>query len=189
MRVLFLSDEGGGGGASIAAGRLARALDQDGQEIHLAYRRCSPLSAGGYRSVTQLKTRSPVLSRLRAVWHSEPTRRLAMRSWHQSLERLLQRLAPDLVHIHNLHAAGWDIELVQLCLRHAPVVWTLHDLWAVTGSCAYPMDCARFRSGCDASCPQLGVYPTLPAEMIAAAFARRQELFRIPRALVLVAPS
>ncbi len=189
MRVLFLSDEGGGGGASIAAGRLAEALDRDGQEIHLAYRRRPPGAAGGYRSMTQLKTRSPVLSRMRAVWHSEFARRLAMRSWLQSLERLLERLTPDLVHVHNLHAAGWDIELVQLCLRHAPVVWTLHDLWAVTGSCAHPLDCRRFLSECDASCPQVGVYPTLPAGMIAAAFARRQELFRARQALVLVSPS
>ena len=34
------------------------------------------------------------------------------------------------------------------------VVWRLPELWAITGQCAYPYDCQRWRTGCF-DCPLL----------------------------------
>lgn len=64
----------------------------------------------------------------------------------------------DLVHLHNLHA-GWFnyLSLPRLSARK-PVVWTLHDMWAFTGHCAYSHECERWRSGCG-ECPHLAEYP------------------------------
>ncbi len=39
--------------------------------------------------------------------------------------------------------------------KHAPVVWTLHDMNAFTGGCHYAMDCEKYAQSCGA-CPQLG---------------------------------
>jgi len=39
--------------------------------------------------------------------------------------------------------------------RHAPVVWTLHDMAPFTGGCNYAVDCERFVARCGA-CPTLG---------------------------------
>jgi hypothetical protein len=36
-----------------------------------------------------------------------------------------------------------------------PVVWTLHDMNAITGGCHYDLSCNRYIDGCRA-CPQLG---------------------------------
>ena len=36
-----------------------------------------------------------------------------------------------------------------------PIVWTLHDVWPLTGGCHYPGDCRAYLSECK-NCPQLG---------------------------------
>ncbi len=35
-----------------------------------------------------------------------------------------------------------------------PIVWTLHDLWPLTGGCHIPHNCSRFKEGCGL-CPLL----------------------------------
>src|SRR5690606_17796791 len=36
-----------------------------------------------------------------------------------------------------------------------PVVWTMRDMWPMTGGCHYAMGCEKFTTGCG-SCDQLG---------------------------------
>ena len=50
------------------------------------------------------------------------------------LKKKLQELQPDIINVHNLHAAapwGWGPHLIEVCLEFAPVVWTLHDMWSL----------------------------------------------------------
>lgn len=57
----------------------------------------------------------------------------------------------DLIHLH------WITNMVNLRTLHKldkPVVWTLRDMWPLTGGCHYAMDCERYRVGCG-QCPQL----------------------------------
>ena len=67
---------------------------------------------------------------------------------------MIDRLAPDLVHFHAVGRGAAPIETIPR-LRHYPLVWTLRDLWALTGGCHYTAGCERYLSGCGA-CPQLG---------------------------------
>lgn len=58
----------------------------------------------------------------------------------------------DLVHLH------WTVGLVALNdLAHlnTPVIWTLRDMWPMTGGCHYSLGCVRYQTTCG-SCPQLG---------------------------------
>lgn len=60
-------------------------------------------------------------------------------------------LAADIVHLH------WVNELVSTrSIRNIskPMVWTLRDMWPMTGGCHYAMQCTRYEEGCGA-CPQL----------------------------------
>ena len=57
----------------------------------------------------------------------------------------------DVVHMH------WINGLVAMrTLRQVkkPVVWTMRDMWPLTGGCHYAMTCDRYRVGCG-QCPQL----------------------------------
>ena len=51
------------------------------------------------------------------------------------LLRRLDKMKPDLVHLHNLH--GWFLNLPMffgyIKKHNIPVVWTLHDCWSFTG--------------------------------------------------------
>ena len=109
------------------------------------------------------------------------------------LREVLKTLEPDIINVHNLHggaAWGWGPHLVEVCLEFAPVVWTLHDMWAFTGRCAYAYDCEKFIAGCDASCPTPHEEPRLPPERIHTAWQERSALFARHRDdLAIVTPS
>jgi glycosyltransferase involved in cell wall biosynthesis len=62
-------------------------------------------------------------------------------------------LNPDIVHMHWV--AGGFLNPRSLTGFGAPVLWTLHDMWAFTGGCHYDDGCGRYTGACG-SCPALG---------------------------------
>jgi Glycosyltransferase len=60
----------------------------------------------------------------------------------------------DIIHIHLIHNFSnlSILSLPRIC-RLKPVVWTLHDPWAITGGCEHSFDCNRWLSGCSPRCP------------------------------------
>ena len=74
----------------------------------------------------------------------------------------IKDIAPDIIHIHNMH--GYYLNLPLLCDFLAdfgkPVVMTLHDCWTVTGHCVHFQDigCYKWIDGCH-HCPNLKGYP------------------------------
>lgn len=66
--------------------------------------------------------------------------------------------AADVIHLHNLHGDYLSLGALPLWGWDKPLVWTLHDLWPVTGNCGYPLACDRLTHGCG-HCPQRGHYP------------------------------
>ncbi len=66
----------------------------------------------------------------------------------------------DVVHLHNLHGSFFSFTILPKLARQAPLVWTLHDTWALTGHCSYNYDCERWQTGCG-HCPNLGEYPSI----------------------------
>ncbi len=74
----------------------------------------------------------------------------------------LREIQPDLIHLHNIHGYYLNYQVLFDYLRQwgGPVVWTLHDIWPLTGHCAYfgVNECPKWRTGCG-KCPQLRTYP------------------------------
>lgn len=66
--------------------------------------------------------------------------------------------AADVLHLHNLHGEYVSLAALPLWGLQKPLVWTLHDFWPLTGNCAAPHDCERWKQGCG-HCPRRGVYP------------------------------
>jgi glycosyltransferase involved in cell wall biosynthesis len=63
-------------------------------------------------------------------------------------------LESDVVHLHLIHNSFFDISHLPIISRLKPVVWTLHDPWAIQGHCIYPVKCDRWLIGCG-ECPDL----------------------------------
>jgi glycosyltransferase involved in cell wall biosynthesis len=118
------------------------------------------------------------------------SRRHAPDAWEPLLSATLSRVRPDVISIHNIHGARWPAEIIARCDQAAPVVWTLHDMWAFTGSCAYSYDCRLFVDAeCDGSCPQLGVYPVVEPERIRSEVQEKRSVLQRTSNATLVAPS
>jgi glycosyltransferase involved in cell wall biosynthesis len=64
----------------------------------------------------------------------------------------VRQLNPDIVHLHWICNGFMQIET--LSKLNQPLVWTLHDMWPLTGGCNYSKECDRYTQSCGA-CPQL----------------------------------
>lgn len=64
----------------------------------------------------------------------------------------INALRPDLVNLHWIsnETISWN----EIAKIEAPIAWTMHDMWALTGGCHYSYGCDKYQSHCGA-CPQL----------------------------------
>lgn len=104
--------------------------------------------------------------------------------------RKAEALAPDVVHLHNVHGYYLNIEALFRWLAQSgvPVVWTLHDCWPFTGHCSHytKIGCDRWLTGCF-SCPQKRDYPaSLVFDRSRKNWEQKRELFSSVKNLTLV---
>lgn len=145
------------------------------------------------RFASDLEVKADVLqTRLdgKAGFHSKAaTKRLLAR---------LNKINPDVVHLHNLHGYYLNVEMLfeWLAEHDCKVEWTLHDCWAFTGHCAYftYVKCAQWRSHCaySKSCPQLDTYPkTISKVNCARNYEDKRRIFTSvpPERMTLITPS
>ena len=68
------------------------------------------------------------------------------------LVRKIEKLSPDVIHLHNIHGyyLNYKILFDYLSRVDIPVVWTLHDCWAYTGHCAHYIQdkCCQWKQEC-----------------------------------------
>lgn len=106
----------------------------------------------GYRIGNKLDHKlHALLSRIagkQAYYSTIPTRNLC---------KYIERIAPDIVHLHNLHSNYIQMNtlLKFLAKKKIPVVITLHDCWFYTGGCFHYTDteCYKWQENCG-QCPR-----------------------------------
>lgn len=103
----------------------------------------------------------------------------------------LERLRPDVVHLHDIH--GYFVDIPELCAylkrSNTATVWTFHCEFMYTGRCGYAMDCVRWKTGCH-SCPDLSRYPkTWFFDFAGRMYREKRAMFADFRRLRLAAPS
>ena len=73
----------------------------------------------------------------------------------------LDEIQPDIVHLHNLHGHGCNLEILFTYFKEKNIklYWTFHDCWAFTGYCPHfdMVGCDKWQIQCQA-CPQKGAY-------------------------------
>ena len=186
--ILLVSDLTRGGAAS-SCRRLFRALRGIGVQAQwLAMRGSEDGDASVAASWPDLP--ALIVRRLMATVRSDPA---AMVRWESlyyercALKAVRQR-HPALINLHNLHEAA-SFAFVERLPREIPLVWTLHDMWPITGYCCYSLNCGKYLTGCAGDCPQMGRWGVAlkrPCEE----WRRRDLFFRKNQArTILVAPS
>ena len=93
----------------------------------------------------------------------------------------------DVVNLHVVHTNYFSHTVLPRLSRERPVVWTLHDMWAITGHCVYSLDCTRWQTGCG-KCPRLADYTALRRDTTAWLWKVKRWLYQRSR-LTVVTPS
>ena len=93
-----------------------------------------------------------------------------------------------IINLHNLHE-GMSFRLLNRLPNAVPLLWTLHDMWPLTGYCCYSYDCNKYEDGCVGECPQANLWgqmTTTPSQE----WQLRQSLFlRNAARLSFISPS
>lgn len=99
----------------------------------------------------------------------------------------------EVVNLHNLHSGNmgclsWWI-LPRLA-RNATLVWTLHDMWTMTGHCAFPemAECDRWKTGCG-DCPDLKAVPPVTWDTTRLQWKMKRWLYQRIGTIAFVCPS
>lgn len=147
---------------SCSTGRIAEQVgelaQQEGWESYIAY---------GQYAYTSSSKLIRIANKFDLGIHFIETRLLDRHGLSSRLatKRLIKKVKeinPDIIHLHNIH--GYYLNYPILCdyliSSGKPVVWTMHDCWALTGHCAYfdTANCERWKSGCF-QCPLKSIYP------------------------------
>ncbi|MDY3090568.1 MAG: glycosyltransferase [Porphyromonas sp.] len=174
-RILLLSTYASGGGAANATRRLYNALYEAGAEVRMLNlynpqaedsHSLSSVYQGllGRFKATALKASE----RLGLIRHNgyipDPLWRFSTAEVGLDISRHPWVQWADIIHLHWINQGFLSLNgLRQLIQLGKPIVWTLHDLWPVTGGCHLPFNfgrdsldiCPSYYNGCD-TCPLLG---------------------------------
>lgn len=159
-RVVHANVRQGVGGAAKVAMALAHGMEGRGWDTSLYY----GYGPRGLPEPTAPTWCVPVTSRYRAASNLAAHKLLGRDLFappKKSLDGFIDALhGADVIHLHALHSHWLPLRTLKLLFRdlRAPVVWTMHDHWALTGRCAQPGPCSRWATGCGA-CPQRMAYP------------------------------
>ena len=161
-RIVIVSDVTKGG-AGVACLRLRQWLEAASPNHEFIWLAGSGSAARADIVVSERAGMVPLLL-CRAFDRLQPLLSYRLRSWRRVVYRranehdlmtCLVRLKPDLVHLNNLHEFV-SFRFVECLPRHVPLVWTLHDMWPLTGYCFCSMGCDSYVEGCVGECPQEG---------------------------------
>jgi glycosyltransferase involved in cell wall biosynthesis len=158
-RILHVSPTDIKGGACLGAYNLHKALQRGGVDSQMLVLR-------KFSDDPSVVTRSgPVMGMLDAL--RDPLDRLPLQPyrWEREawwsvgwmpidLKPAIDRLKPDIVQFHWVGRGMVPIRELK-ALRDYSLVWTLRDMWPLTGGCHYSNGCEKYLTGCGA-CPVLG---------------------------------
>ena len=150
---------------STSTGRIMQEIGdlamRNGWESYIAYGK-------GRDGILPCRSRVvPVGGRWSTLWHGVATRLLdrhglASTEATRRFVREIERIRPDVIHIHNIHGyfLNYRVLFDFLAQSGIPVVWTVHDCWLYTGHCYYYSyaGCRLWQSECH-DCPQRREFP------------------------------
>lgn len=91
----------------------------------------------------------------------------------------LEKIKPDIVHLHNLHGHGCNLQMLFEYFKKEKIklYWTFHDCWAFTGYCPHfdMIGCEKWKTQCE-KCPQKGSYSFF-FDKSDKLFSKKKELF------------
>jgi glycosyltransferase involved in cell wall biosynthesis len=136
LRVVMFNDLGYGYGAGIAHRRMADALQTAGHDVFTV-----AAATSEHHHLAPKATSADIVARISSY-------------------------KPDLVVVGNLHGAEVDPAVLGQIAAGFPTAFVMHDLWLLTGRCAYTGDCTQYLKGCGDECTCDKTHPKLEPEQV-----------------------
>lgn len=109
------------------------------------------------------------------------------------LLRKVRKYNPDIIHLHNIHPQYINLPILFRYLKssRSKVVWTLHDCWSFTGSCAYfsKVKCYKWKDGGCHDCPIYREYPWSRFDNAKKMFILKKKWFTGVKDMTIITPS
>ncbi len=159
MKILIVNTSDIQGGAARAAYRLHMSLLASGVDSQMLVQ---SKSSDDYTVIGPTSKVQKAMGKLRPTLDSLPIKFYKGRtktpfavSWlpYSNIVEKINEINPDLVHLHWIN--GGMIKIEDLVKIKAPIVWSLHDMWAFTGGCHYNEGCNGYEKECG-NCKVLG---------------------------------
>lgn len=88
----------------------------------------------------------------------------------------------DILNLHVLHGfwlrdrGFFDLRLLPRITKIVPTIFTLHDMWLMTGHCSHSFDCIRWKSGCG-KCPDISIPPPIRRDLSHRNWAIKKKIY------------
>lgn len=117
---------------------------------------------------------------------------LASKKATEKLIAQIEKLKPDIIHLHNIHGyyVNYPLLIEYLRKKEASIVWTLHDCWSFTGHCSHFafIKCDKWKSKC-LHCIQKKEYPASLIDRSTRNYLLKKQYFTSIGKMVLVSVS
>lgn len=158
MNILHINTVSNVGGAARAMYRLHRELKRQGHTSHILAGTHAKTEPDIFAIAEIIRGRCGLLGRIAdALGRLAETHLGLPYTRFQTTKHVLSTdlfQQAEVVHFHNLHGGYFNYHLLPIFSSLKRIVWTLHDMWALTGHCAYAYDCQRWKRECH-HCPLL----------------------------------
>jgi glycosyltransferase involved in cell wall biosynthesis len=178
MEILIVNSNDMRGGAARAANRLHRALLVGGVKSRMLVQE---KTSDDYLVIYSSNLFQRLVGKVRAKYEAYLKRRYKDRirtPFHMalggssSMVDQINSINPDIVHLHWVVKGTLSVE--EIAKIQAPIVWSLHDMWAFTGGCHYSGGCERYEENCG-YCKVLGSHT--PNDLSRKVFTRKKKIF------------
>lgn len=75
--------------------------------------------------------------------------------------KVIKKYKIDVIHIHNIHGNYMGIKDILEIQKYCKIIWTLHDMWLLTGHCAHSIDCSKWYKEECKQCNRFDLYPMI----------------------------
>ncbi|RNC66125.1 glycosyltransferase family 4 protein [Proteiniphilum sp. X52] len=163
MKVLFISTYDIQGGAAIAATRLLHAVRHAGCDASMVVRAKLGDDTTVFTAESKKKRNTFPFYRERGVIYlfnglsREGLFDVSIANTGVSITKLPQFKEAEVIHLHWINQGMLSIkEIGKIFSSGKKVVWTMHDMWPITGICHYAVACDAYTFGCG-YCPYLKI--------------------------------
>ena len=180
MRVLIINTTERIGGAAIAAGRLMEALKNNGIKAKMLVRdkQTNQITVVALRKSWK-NIWNFVWERI-VIWANNNFRRhklffVDIANTGTDITSLPEFKQADVIHLHWINQGMLSLKNIKRIIDSGkPIVWTMHDMWPVTGICHHSENCRLFATQCR-NCPLL--YNNHSHDLSYKVFRRKSKLY------------